>query len=146
MPLRGGSVITAKPRFTHSEIWREKSASFDRVGHLTASGTRSLPPYADGSPLPFESAAGACVFSGKVLMSLLISRRFARKPPQHRLHMVLNRLLVGLRSALRRLSHPTLLHPAVRARSGRDDNRFFGDVLCDLSHTIRSLGYSHQSS
>lgn len=66
------------------------------------------------------------ILSKDGLMSLLISRRFARKPPQHRLHMVHNCLLIGLRSALLRLGHPALLHAVVRLRAFRDDNRLFG--------------------
>ena len=84
-------------------------------------------------------AAGACGFLREGLMSLLISRRFPRESPQDRLHMVLNGLLIGLWSALRRLGHPTLLHPAVRARASRDDNRLFETIFWDSSHTIRRL-------
>jgi len=43
--------------------------------------------------------------------------------------MVLNGLLIGLRGDLRRLGHRTLLHPAVRARAGRNDSRLFGKHL-----------------
>jgi hypothetical protein len=88
-----------------------------------------MPPYPTASPPLLERAVGACAFSDKALMSLLISWRFARKPPQHRLHMVLNGLLIGLRGDLRRLGHRTLLHPAVRARAGRNDSRLFGKHL-----------------
>ena len=96
--------------------WREKSASFEQSGAPGSKRNKFIAAMADGSLPPLECAVGACVISGNVLMSLLISLRFPRKPPQHRLHMVLNGLLIGLRSALRRLRHPTLLHPAVHAR------------------------------
>jgi hypothetical protein len=106
--------------------WLEKPTSITQGNAPGSKQNTHNAAMSDGLLLPLECGGSVRIFSKKVLKRLLISRRLARMSAQHCLHMVLDGLLIGLRSALRRLGHPTLLHPAVRAWAGWYDNRLFG--------------------
>jgi hypothetical protein len=128
-PSKAAPKVQRNPTLPGEKMAGEVCGISVRVTHLTASGTSSMAPCPTASLPLLERAVEACAFSGKALMSLLISRRFARNPLQHRLHMGLDGQLVGFRSALRRLGHRTLLHAAVCARAGQDDSRIFERCL-----------------
>jgi hypothetical protein len=57
-----------------------------------------------------------------------IPLRSPRKFPQHRLHMFLHSMLIGLEGALFRLRHPTLLGHAAHM-TGQDDDGLFRRLL-----------------
>ncbi|ANY85141.1 hypothetical protein BB934_43885 (plasmid) [Microvirga ossetica] len=54
--------------------------------------------------------------------------RISRKFPQHRLHMFLYGMLIGLEGALLRLRHPTLLGHAAHM-TGQDDDGLLKRLL-----------------
>ena len=66
---------------------------------------------------------------GLMMPVVLLSPGLPGNLTQHRLHMLLDRMLARLRGGRFRLRHPKLPDPAVRATAGRSDHCPFGRLL-----------------